>query len=89
MFCNNDLLAAGVLFECRERGLKVPRQMAVMGLGDMPIAAAASPRLTTIRVHRRRMGEIAARLLMERLDGKQAGPITIDIGFEVVRRSSA
>jgi len=89
VFCNNDLLATGVLFACRKRGIDVPHQMAVMGLGDMPIAEAACPRLTTLRVEPRRMGEIAANLLMDRLSGKQMASMSYDIGIEIIRRDSA
>jgi len=89
VFCNNDLLATGVLFACHKRGISVPRQMAVMGLGDMPIAEAAYPRLTTLRVEPRRMGEIAAHLLMDRLSGKKLKSLSHDIGIEIVCRDSA
>lgn len=89
VFCNSDLLAAGVLFECRERGLNVPEQLAVMGLGDMPIAAAASPKITTIRLHRRHIGEITAKLLIDSLQNKSARETSIDIGFDIIQRASA
>lgn len=89
VFCNNDLLAAGVLFACRKRGIQVPLQIAVMGLGDMPIAEAACPKLTTLRVEPRKMGEMAATLLMNRLSGKPMSSLSYDIGIEVVCRDSA
>lgn len=89
VFCNNDLLAAGVLFACRKRGIQVPQQIAVMGLGDMPIAEAAYPKLTTLRVEPRKMGEMAASLMMNRLSGKPMPSLSHDIGIEVVSRDSA
>lgn len=89
VFCNNDQLAAGVLFECQRLGICVPEQMAVMGFGDLPIARAAHPALSTLRIGRRGMGEQAGRLLLDRLAGQPAQVGVVDIGFEVIERESA
>ncbi|MBS0455409.1 MAG: LacI family DNA-binding transcriptional regulator [Proteobacteria bacterium] len=88
VFCNNDLLAAGVLFECVQRGWDVPGRMAVMGFGDLAVARAASPRLSTVQVRRAEMGERAGQMLLARLSGEATGPDLVDIGFEVVARAS-
>ena len=88
VFCNNDQLAAGVLFECQRRGLRVPQDLAVLGFGDLPIATAAYPALSTIRIGRRLMGEQAGRLLLARLAGESDLPALTDIGFELVERDS-
>ncbi|MFO1288288.1 MAG: LacI family DNA-binding transcriptional regulator [Rubrivivax sp.] len=88
VFCSNDLLAAGVLFECHRRGIAVPAQLAVMGFGDLPIARAASPQLSTVRVRRTEMGERAGQMLLARLAGHDPGARRVDIGFEVVARQS-
>ncbi|KGH08241.1 hypothetical protein P608_18650 [Comamonas thiooxydans] len=88
VFCNNDLLAAGVLFECQRRNWKVPSRLAVIGFGDLPIATAASPRLTTVRIDRYGMGRLAGELLLNRFAGKDELPTVTDIGFEIVERES-
>ncbi|KAF1049370.1 LacI family DNA-binding transcriptional regulator [Xylophilus sp.] len=91
LFCNNDLLAAGVLFECARRGWSVPGRLAVMGFGDQPIAQASFPQLTTLRVHGRRIGEQAGQLLLGRLagTGEPQAATAVDIGVELVVRDSA
>jgi LacI family gluconate utilization system Gnt-I transcriptional repressor len=89
IFCNNDLLAAGVLFECRRRGIRVPDDLAVVGFGDLPIGIAAYPALSTIRIGLRGMGEMAGKLLLARFAGESGLPALTDIGFEVVQRESA
>lgn len=88
VFCNNDLLAAGVLFECQQQGWNVPGRIAVMGFGDLPIARAASPRLSTVLIRRAQIGERAGQMLLARLAGETGGPAVVDIGFEVVARGS-
>lgn len=74
VFCSDDLLAVGVLFACQRRDIEVPRRLAVMGFGDLPIARAASPQLATIRVRRAEMGERAGQMLLARLAGQDPGP---------------
>lgn len=88
VFCNNDQLAAGVLFECRRRGWDVPGRLAVIGFGDLPIATAASPSLTTVRIDRSGMGRRAGELLLNRFEGKETMPPITDLGFEIVERQS-
>ncbi|MFO1217940.1 MAG: LacI family DNA-binding transcriptional regulator [Burkholderiaceae bacterium] len=88
VFCSNDLLAAGVLFECHRLRIDVPRRLAVMGFGDLPIARAASPQLSTVRVRRAEMGERAGQMLLARLADKDPGARQVNIGFEVVARAS-
>jgi LacI family gluconate utilization system Gnt-I transcriptional repressor len=88
IFCNNDMLAAGVIFECHQRGWAVPGRMAVLGLGDLPIARAAFPRLSTVEVRRGQIGARAGQMLLSRLGGEQAGAGIVDLGFEVIVRAS-
>ncbi|MGB6104667.1 MAG: LacI family DNA-binding transcriptional regulator [Pusillimonas sp.] len=89
VFCNNDLLAAGLLFTCQQQGWRVPERIAIMGFGDLPIARAASPGLTTVRIHRNETGQRAGRMLLARLAGADPGEPQIDIGFEIIERDSA
>lgn len=89
VFCSSDLLALGVLTEARVRGVEVPRQLAVVGFGDLDFAADVEPALTTVRVNGAAIGTEAARLLLERLEGAPAGPRVVDLGFSIVERASA
>ena len=88
VFCHNDLLAAGILFECQQRGWDVPGRMAVMGFGDLPISRAASPRLSTVQIRRAEIGTRAGQMLLARLAGEEPGASVVDIGFQVIARAS-
>ena len=88
VFCSNDILAAGVLFECRRRDWDVPGRIAVLGFGDLPIARAGYPRISTVQVHASNIGERAGQLLLARLAGQRQAEAVVDIGFEVVPRES-
>ncbi len=89
VFCSNDMLAAGALFECARRHISVPAQVAVMGFADLPIAAGIEPALTSVAVRAKEMGQRAGELLLQRLAGDSAVQRTIDLGFAVIARASA
>jgi len=48
VLCTNDVVAIGALDAVREKGLRVPEDIAVMGFDDIEAAALISPSLTTI-----------------------------------------
>jgi len=85
--CANDLLAAGVLMECSATSLSVPRQISVVGYGDLDIAAAMNPGITTVRTPAEEMGKIAARSLLAKLSGG-AELEHIELETELVVRGS-
>jgi DNA-binding LacI/PurR family transcriptional regulator len=62
--CTSDVLAAAALACARERGLAVPRDLAITGFDDSPLAALSSPPLTSVRIDYAQFGEAAARALL-------------------------
>ena len=66
-------MAAGVLRALREEGRRVPKDVAVVGFDDFPIASHTMPPLTTIRQPLDRMTAAAADLLLGRVDGEANG----------------
>ena len=67
VFCVNDALALGVLDVARQRGVVVPDELAVVGFDDVPGASDAMPPLTTVRVFKEQLGELALRRLNDLL----------------------
>ncbi|MEE1078482.1 MAG: LacI family DNA-binding transcriptional regulator [Agathobacter sp.] len=59
IICGNDLIAKGVIEECKERGFRIPEDISVVGFDDIPIAATCDPPLTTIRQDRNEIGRCA------------------------------
>lgn len=70
--CANDLLAAGALMECAAQGVSVPHDLSITGYGDLDIALAVNPPLTTVRTQAHDMGRIAAEGLLARVAGEEA-----------------
>jgi LacI family transcriptional regulator len=64
-FAIDDMRAIGALEALRNRGLRVPEDVAVVGCGDLSIAALVCPRLTTVGHPRRHLGAQAVYLLLE------------------------
>ena len=88
VFCSDDVLALGVLFECLRQGWQVPRQLAIAGFGDLEIAAEAIIPLTSLRVERVAMGRRAGAMLLAALRGDTPGTEREDVGFAVIARAS-
>lgn len=89
VFCSSDLLAHGALIEARHRGLVVPDDLALMGLGDQDFARDLEPALTTVMIDRVRLGHTAADALLTRLAGNTPETPVMNLGFEIIRRASA
>ncbi|WP_299037989.1 LacI family DNA-binding transcriptional regulator [uncultured Pseudokineococcus sp.] len=69
VFASNDLMAVGALTLLRERGLRVPEDVAVVGYDDIPLATAVQPALTTVRQPLEELGREMATMVVTALDG--------------------
>jgi LacI family transcriptional regulator len=90
VFAANDVMAMGAMAAIHAAGLQVPRDVAVMGFDDIPLARQLNPPLTTVRQFQTQLGRRAAALLLERLSGAYAGPgRSEEMPYEIVVRASA
>jgi LacI family gluconate utilization system Gnt-I transcriptional repressor len=89
IFCSSDTLAVGAVMGALRLGLRVPEDLAIAGFGDVELASAIVPALTTVKVPRAEIGRECARIIMERLRGTYDGPAVIDCGYSIIRRDSA
>ncbi len=86
--CASDLLAVGILIECRRMGIAVPGEIAVAGFGDNPLAQAFDPPLSTVRLPRYAIGKVAGEQVLQRMAGEPVLQRVIDLGYELQLRSS-
>jgi|HubBroStandDraft_4_1064222.scaffolds.fasta_scaffold19165_2 DNA-binding LacI/PurR family transcriptional regulator len=90
LFAFNDISAIGSIRAFLEAGLRVPDDVSVVGFDDIQNSAYISPPLTTVRQPMQRMGEMAARTLLDRIEERTKYVAEIVIEPElVVRRSTA
>lgn len=88
VFCSSDLLALGVLTEAQARSLALPRDLALVGFGDLDFAADLHPALSTVQINGAAIGRQAARFILDRCEGRPVAPRVVDIGFSIVERES-
>lgn len=89
IFCCNDDLAHGAIYQCQRRGIAVPEQLAICGFNDLPASAWMIPSVTTISTPRYRIGYEAATLLRNVIAGREPPVGQIDLGFTLMPRESA
>jgi LacI family xylobiose transport system transcriptional regulator len=88
VFAGNDLQALGVYEAARERGLRIPEDLSVVGFDDLPLARWVGPPLTTVRQPLVEMAETAARLALDLGRGEQPAATRVDLATSLVVRSS-
>jgi DNA-binding LacI/PurR family transcriptional regulator len=88
LFAYNDISAIGAIRAFQEAGLRVPEDISVVGFDDIQIALHNNPSLTTVRQPLQKMGEIAARTLLKRIEEREDGVPEIAIEPEFVVRNS-
>jgi len=69
----SDMAAIGVMNAAQTAGMRVPGDLSVVGFDDLPLSAWTNPPLTTVRQPIVDKGRLAARMLIERMNGKSVG----------------
>ena len=90
LFAFNDISAIGAIRALREAGHCVPEDVSVVGFDDIQSAAFQNPALTTVRQPLRKMGEIAATTLLQRIanPNDRSYPKEITVEPEMIVRAS-
>jgi DNA-binding LacI/PurR family transcriptional regulator len=89
LFAFNDNSAIAAISAFQDAGLRVPENVSVIGFDDIPLASYSNPTLTTVRQPLQKMGEIAARTLLDRIENRSEYVAEIAIETElIVRRST-
>lgn len=88
VFAQNDRMAMGVLRAARDVNLKIPSQLAVIGVDDMPLSSYFDPPLTTMRQDMPRIGQEATRMLLELIQKKNPAVHELKLPAQLVVRHS-
>lgn len=88
IICGIDVLAVGCLSEAHARGIHVPKELSVVGVDNLEMAAHVSPALTTVHIPTSQIGETAAKTLLARLRGDDA-PRAEELPIALVVRQSS
>jgi LacI family transcriptional regulator, repressor for deo operon, udp, cdd, tsx, nupC, and nupG len=88
IICGSDLMALGAIRAIREKGLRVPEDVSVVGYDDSVLIAFTDPPLTTVRQSVPAMGAAAVRALLDEINGTPAPRAEYVFRPELVVRSS-
>ena len=88
IFAFNDNTAIGAMRVARERGLRVPEDLSIVGFDDSEQSAIVYPSLTTVRQPLAEMGRMAVSLLLRLLDNQRLEALHIELKTRLVVRES-
>lgn len=87
-FCDNDLVAAGLIRALGSRGVRVPDDVSIMGFDDEQLCQVLQPTLSSVHVPRHKMGEMAVRRLLEQTTDIRLAPCITMLHTTIVKRQS-
>lgn len=85
---DNDIIAVGAMNAMKMSGVKVPKEVSIIGIDDMPFCQAVNPKLTTIKIYKREMGREAVLLLLSTINQEVQYTQKREINTELVSRES-
>jgi len=88
VFCVNDDLALGALFECQRMHIAVPQDMAICGFNDIEACALVNPPVSSVRVPRYDMGVTATEMVLKALGGETVAQKIVESGYQLKMRES-
>ncbi|MBS1663296.1 MAG: LacI family DNA-binding transcriptional regulator [Bacteroidetes bacterium] len=89
VFVANDNCAVGCMIALKQMGIRIPEDIAFVGFNNDPVSRVVEPNLTTINYPGYEMGEVAARNLIDHLNGSSTIHSTIILRSELVLRESS
>lgn len=88
VFCATDNIAAGVILYCHEKGIRIPDDVMICGVGDSKIGEITAVPLTSARLHYKTSGIEAAQMLLNSIGRTENVPKIMKLDYEIVERES-
>jgi len=91
IFCYNDLIAYGAIKALKEHGIRIPKDVRIVGYDDITFSSLIEPELTTIRVKKEEMGYEAFNMLYKRIKSDRISNSFVKkiLDVELIIRKSA
>ena len=86
--CSSDLIAVGLMAALKARGLRIPRDVGVVGFDDISISAFVDPPLTTIAQDMHQLGRACFQALLNRMENRNQTPQEVIVRAKIVQRES-
>ena len=88
IFCANDNTAIGAIKAIREKGYRIPEDISIIGVDDIETSQYISPMLTTVHIPMEEMGQLAAKILIDRINGGHRIPLKTLLPFYIAKRDT-
>ena len=88
LFCSNDVTAIGAMRAIQETGCRIPEDVSIISIDDIDTAQYLSPMLTTIHMPVEEMGQMTAKILIDRIEGGHRLPIRMNLPYYLASRES-
>lgn len=88
VFASNDLMAIGAMVAIKERGFRIPDDIAIVGYDDTPEASFTEPPLTTVHLSMEELGTQAAKFIIDSIKNKDFVPQKYVMPVDIVIRES-
>jgi LacI family transcriptional regulator len=88
IFAGSDQQAFGLYEAARQRGLRIPQDLSVVGFDDLPVSRWVSPPLTTVRQPLAEMGRAAAQMLGDLIEGNPLPSRRVELSTALIVRES-
>ncbi|MEM7800815.1 MAG: LacI family DNA-binding transcriptional regulator [Chloroflexota bacterium] len=89
IICLNDIQAVAIMHELKRRGHNIPQDYSIIGFDDIEMIKYISPALTTVRIDRLGMGEMAIYTLLGRINNPERFHCRVTFNTELVVRESS
>ena len=87
-FADNDLIAIGAMRAFREKGYKIPEDIAIIGFDNIPMCNYIEPSLSTVNVPKKYLGETAVGRIVSLMSARNYVPVKVEIHTNLVLRHS-
>jgi len=88
LFCVNDVYALSILKIFRKFGVKVPKDIALIGFDNLDVDEHTTPRLSTININKLELGKLAAKMIIEKVKGERNSNIKTILDVNLIERDS-
>lgn len=88
LYADNDTIALGAIKALKERGYKIPQDISIVGMDDIPFASVSSPALTTVCAQKEFIGHVAVEQLLALLDDPNYQSVKTYVTGKLIERAS-
>lgn len=88
IFSDNDTIAVGAVKALKKYGVRIPQDLSIIGVDDIPFCFMIEPALSTIRIPKEDIGKTAVKRLSQKMEKSDASIMKIQIGVSLIERSS-